>query len=116
MATVKTYRAKMQQNVGGNQRQVGDYIPEAASWHHSVLATYVRAGFVEETYVDSDELDQALLHQRANDGVVHGEHEAPEDEDPALTPEDDESVIEDEEVEDENPEPVQQVKLKLKKG
>jgi len=67
MATVKTYRALKQQNVEGQVRHYGDFVPEASSWPN--LAVWLRSGHIEETFIDSEELEEALKIQRANDGV-----------------------------------------------
>lgn len=72
---VKTYRALRQQNVAGQVRYFGDFVPEASEWKN--LPVYIRSGFVEETFIDSDELDAALQIQRVKDRV---EEEASEEE------------------------------------
>jgi predicted oxidoreductase (fatty acid repression mutant protein) len=67
MATVKTWRALKTQNVEGQVRHYGDFVPEAAKWPN--LPVWLRSGHVEETFIDSDELEEAL---KAKKGKSNG--------------------------------------------
>jgi hypothetical protein len=115
MAVVKTYKALREQNVAGHRRFYGDYLPEAADWASHVLSSYLRSEFLEVTYIDSDELDEALKVQRANDRVMEEASDADSlplvddeiSEDDAEEPEE----LVDEAEEEDVPKPV----LKLKK-
>lgn len=108
--TVKAYRALKQQNVAGQVRHYGDFLPEATEWPN--LAVWLRAGFVEETFIDSDELEAAIAIQRANDGV----DELVENADDTLP--DSESSDDTEEADEATEESSDQPKkaLKIKKG
>lgn len=73
--TVKTYRSLRTQNVDGQVRHFGDFVPEAVDWPN--LATYLRSHYVEETFIDSDDLAEQLELQRANDLVIPAVVETP---------------------------------------